>query len=158
VICVFFFIIVILATILAITPSGLFLFESATSSLMRSYRAAWVDTGNASCRIVMPLEDICNLLSRFLRPSSVQLVDLVRFQCQICRHRNVAGYHNEAGEGDLEKIACRQEPVPAYLTLESNIGPHETRRRRLEKEEATGRRVCNLWRGRGPFSKKAGSP
>ncbi|KAJ5952993.1 uncharacterized protein N7479_011406 [Penicillium vulpinum] len=38
------------------------------------------------------------------------------------------------------------------------IGPHETRRRRLEKEEATGRRVCNLWRGRGPFSKKSGRP
>ncbi|CAG8107118.1 unnamed protein product [Penicillium nalgiovense] len=38
------------------------------------------------------------------------------------------------------------------------IGPHETRRRRLEKEEATGRRVCNLWRGRGPFSKKGGRP
>ncbi|CAG8902716.1 unnamed protein product [Penicillium egyptiacum] len=38
------------------------------------------------------------------------------------------------------------------------IGPHETRRRRLEKEESTGRRVCNLWRGRGPFSKKSGRP
>ncbi|KAJ5521025.1 hypothetical protein N7463_001478 [Penicillium fimorum] len=38
------------------------------------------------------------------------------------------------------------------------IGPHETRRRRLEKEEATGRRVCSLWRGRGPFSKKSGRP
>ncbi|CAI7653497.1 unnamed protein product [Penicillium crustosum] len=38
------------------------------------------------------------------------------------------------------------------------IGPHEARRRRLEKEDATGRRVCNLWRGRGPFSKKSGRP
>ncbi|KAJ5431758.1 hypothetical protein N7445_008256 [Penicillium cf. griseofulvum] len=38
------------------------------------------------------------------------------------------------------------------------IGPHETRRRRLEKEEAASRRVCSLWRGRGPFSKKSGRP
>ncbi|KAK4864632.1 hypothetical protein LT330_009627 [Penicillium expansum] len=38
------------------------------------------------------------------------------------------------------------------------IGPQEARRRRLEKEEATGRRVCNLWRGRGLFSKKSGRP
>ncbi|KAJ5124992.1 uncharacterized protein N7515_008817 [Penicillium bovifimosum] len=38
------------------------------------------------------------------------------------------------------------------------IGPHETRRRRLEREEATGRRLCGLWRGRGPFSKKNGRP
>ncbi|KAG0154498.1 hypothetical protein PDIDSM_66 [Penicillium digitatum] len=38
------------------------------------------------------------------------------------------------------------------------IGPQETRRRRLEKEEATGRRICNLWRGRGLFSKKSGRP
>ncbi|CAI7591928.1 unnamed protein product [Penicillium glandicola] len=38
------------------------------------------------------------------------------------------------------------------------IGPQEARRRRLEKEDATGRRVCNLWRGRGPFSKKSGRP
>ncbi|CAI7669232.1 unnamed protein product [Penicillium discolor] len=38
------------------------------------------------------------------------------------------------------------------------IGPHEARRRRLEKEDATGRRVCNPWRGRGLFSKKSGRP
>ncbi|KAL1874595.1 hypothetical protein Plec18167_005827 [Paecilomyces lecythidis] len=30
----------------------------------------------------------------------------------------------------------------------------ETRRRRLEKEDAVGRKVGGLWRGRGPFSKK----
>ncbi|KAJ5555805.1 hypothetical protein N7535_008237 [Penicillium sp. DV-2018c] len=38
------------------------------------------------------------------------------------------------------------------------IGPYEARRRRLEREEATGRRLCGLWRGRGPFSKKNGRP
>lgn len=38
------------------------------------------------------------------------------------------------------------------------MGPNETRRRRLEREEAVGRRVCGLWRGRGPFSKKSGRP
>ncbi|KAJ5766070.1 uncharacterized protein N7511_003686 [Penicillium nucicola] len=34
------------------------------------------------------------------------------------------------------------------------IGPHEARRRRLEKEDAVGRKAGGLWRGRGPFSKK----
>ncbi|KAJ5781266.1 hypothetical protein N7457_006426 [Penicillium paradoxum] len=38
------------------------------------------------------------------------------------------------------------------------IGPYETRRRRLEREDAAGRRFCGLWRGRGPFSKKSGRP
>lgn len=38
------------------------------------------------------------------------------------------------------------------------IGPHEARRRRLEKEDATGRRVCSLWRGRGLFNNKSGRP
>lgn len=38
------------------------------------------------------------------------------------------------------------------------IGPYEARRRRLEKEDATGRRFCNPWRGRGLFSKKSGRP
>ncbi|KAJ6038367.1 uncharacterized protein N7446_005171 [Penicillium canescens] len=34
------------------------------------------------------------------------------------------------------------------------IGPYETRRRRLEREDAAGRKAGGLWRGRGPFSKK----
>ncbi|KGO70285.1 hypothetical protein PITC_021040 [Penicillium italicum] len=53
-----------------------------------------------------------------------------------------------------------QDPAAGASSVNPSgaIGPHETRRRRLEKEEATGRRVCNLWRGRGLFSKKSGRP
>jgi hypothetical protein len=62
----------------------------------------------------------------------------------------------------------RYDPQPRYehspeagvstVNPSGAIGPHETRRRRLEREDATGRRVCGLWRGRGPFSKKSGRP
>lgn len=52
----------------------------------------------------------------------------------------MAGYHNEAGEGDLEKIACRQEPVPAYLTLESNQ-VHQLHAGRPEK---SAQKVANV--------------
>ncbi|KAJ5306950.1 hypothetical protein N7508_005965 [Penicillium antarcticum] len=34
------------------------------------------------------------------------------------------------------------------------IGPHEARRRRLEREDAAGRKAGGLWRGRGPFRKE----
>ncbi|KOS44512.1 hypothetical protein ACN38_g4578 [Penicillium nordicum] len=52
------------------------------------------------------------------------------------------------------------DPAAAVSSVNPSgaIGPYEARRRRLEKEDATGRRVCNPWRGRGLFSKKSGRP
>ncbi|KAJ5887115.1 hypothetical protein N7504_011162 [Penicillium tannophilum] len=44
-------------------------------------------------------------------------------------------------------------PEATVLNPAGEIGPGESRRRRLEREDATGRKIGGLWRGRGCFSK-----
>lgn len=47
-------------------------------------------------------------------------------------------------------------PAPGAAVMDSSapVGPMEARRRRLEREDATGRKVGGFWRGRGCFSNK----
>ncbi|KAJ5641262.1 hypothetical protein N7490_005262 [Penicillium lividum] len=45
-------------------------------------------------------------------------------------------------------------PEAAVMNPTGEIGPGEARRRRLEREDAAGKKVGGLWRGRGCFSKK----
>lgn len=45
-------------------------------------------------------------------------------------------------------------PGAAIMNPTGDRGPMESRRRRLEREDATGRKIGGLWRGRGCFSNK----
>jgi len=49
-----------------------------------------------------------------------------------------------------------QHPAPRAAIMDPTgpVGPIETRRRRLEREDAAGRKVGGLWRGRGCISNK----
>ncbi|KAJ9361325.1 hypothetical protein C8Q69DRAFT_498105 [Paecilomyces variotii] len=80
------------------------------------------------------------------------------------------------GSLPMADIEQPRQPLPAYNSDTRSVGlpprpglpvtiadmghpstaqnEAETRRRRLEKEDAIGRKVGGLWRGRGPFSKK----
>ena len=46
------------------------------------------------------------------------------------------------------------EPMANPMNPAGIIGPAEAQRRRLEREDAIGRKVGGFWRGRGPFSNK----
>ncbi|KAJ5801878.1 uncharacterized protein N7503_004328 [Penicillium pulvis] len=52
-----------------------------------------------------------------------------------------------------ERYEPYSAPEAAVLNPAGEVGPGESRRRRLEREDAAGRKIGGLWRGRGCFSK-----
>ncbi|KAJ5937522.1 hypothetical protein N7454_003864 [Penicillium verhagenii] len=87
------------------------------------------------------------------------------------------GFQNAAGGPGSIPMSDVNAPAPAYaqhhrdtplperydlypssgavvIDPTGDIGPGEARRRRLEREDAAGKKIGGLWRGRGCFSKK----
>lgn len=53
-----------------------------------------------------------------------------------------------------ERYDLYPAPEAAVMNPTGEVGPGESRRRRLEREDAAGRKIGGLWRGRGCFSKR----